>query len=447
MLKTSINGKLFFILLAVSIVGVLLVMPYQLAMLPEPVALTPMLVLAAVIQNLVLFGIAIFFGLLLSKRVGMGLPILEGALEGKPRRGALVSALPLSVGVGAAGGVIVVLLDLLFRKLPITTLLSADTPIWWKGLLASFYGGIAEELLCRLFLVSLFVWLTTKIKKTAAGAPTNFGVWFSIVLAAVLFGLGHLPATAAVTALTPLIVARAVLLNGVLGVAFGFLYWKKGLESAMIAHFSADIVLHVIATAAALFNSMSVQYYLSVALFALFIACVLGRAATLRRRGIRAIVFGTTDKTDFILVPIMLALVYSVCTAVFPLPLWKPLVVPFWETALPGWAGIALCALSVAGIIASLVSFGNSFRVGIDAQKPDKLVTTGMFAFSRNPIYVCFDAFFIGQFLVHHNTALLLFAALFALLIHRQILREEKFLKVHYGAEYAAYCQKTRRYL
>jgi hypothetical protein len=40
-------------------------------------------------------------------------------------------------------------------------------------------------------------------------------------------------------------------LNGVLGVAFGRLYWKKGLESAMIAHFSADIVLHVITAAAA----------------------------------------------------------------------------------------------------------------------------------------------------------------------------------------------------
>ncbi|MDR1785150.1 MAG: CPBP family intramembrane metalloprotease [Spirochaetaceae bacterium] len=254
-MKPIINWKLFFILLAASVAGALLVMPYQLAMLPEPVALTPVLVLAGLMQNLVLFGIAIFFGLLLSRRVGMGLPILEGALECKPQRGALLSLLPLSVGVGAAGGVITVLLDLPFRKLPITTLLSADTPVWWKGLLASFYGGIAEELMFRLFLVSFFVWITAKIKKTAAGTPTDFGVWLSIVLSAVLFGLGHLPATAAVTAITPLVVVRAVLLNGVIGVAFGVLYWKKSLESAMIAHFSADIVLHVIAAAASpLFN-------------------------------------------------------------------------------------------------------------------------------------------------------------------------------------------------
>jgi len=48
--------------------------------------------------------------------------------------------------------------------------------------------------------------------------------------------------------LNPLFITRALLLNGLGGLAFGWLYWKQGLESAMIAHFSADIVLHVITT-------------------------------------------------------------------------------------------------------------------------------------------------------------------------------------------------------
>ena len=43
-----------------------------------------------------------------------------------------------------------------------------------------------------------------------------------------------------------LVISRAIVLNGIGGVAFGWLYWKHGLESAMIAHFSADIVVHVI---------------------------------------------------------------------------------------------------------------------------------------------------------------------------------------------------------
>ena len=71
-------------------------------------------------------------------------------------------------------------------------------------------------------------------------------MWLVIVVASVLFGLGHLPTTAQLTTLTPLIIARAIVLNGVAGLAFGYLYWKRGLESAMLAHFSADILLHVL---------------------------------------------------------------------------------------------------------------------------------------------------------------------------------------------------------
>jgi hypothetical protein len=55
-----------------------------------------------------------------------------------------------------------------------------------------------------------------------------------------------LPATAALAPLTPLVVLRAVVLNGLVGVAAGYLYFKHGLESAMLSHFSADLVLHVL---------------------------------------------------------------------------------------------------------------------------------------------------------------------------------------------------------
>ena len=84
------------------------------------------------------------------------------------------------------------------------------------------------------------------ISHTADGRPTIAVLWIANVLAAVLFGLGHLPATAALFPLTPLVITRAVVLNGLLGIAFGYLYMTRGLESAMISHFSADIVLHVL---------------------------------------------------------------------------------------------------------------------------------------------------------------------------------------------------------
>jgi len=78
------------------------------------------------------------------------------------------------------------------------------------------------------------------------GTTTVAVIWIANILAAVLFGLGHLPTTALLVPLTPIVIARAIVLNGLLGIVFGWLYWKRGLEAAMISHFSADIVLHVL---------------------------------------------------------------------------------------------------------------------------------------------------------------------------------------------------------
>jgi protein-S-isoprenylcysteine O-methyltransferase Ste14 len=189
------------------------------------------------------------------------------------------------------------------------------------------------------------------------------------------------------------------------------------------------------------------QNIASICLFALFFIIIQIRAAMLRRRGIRALVFGQTDKSDFILVPLVLAIAYTALARTFDLPIWEVLIRPFWESDIPGWFGLALSVVAIVGFAVTLVSFGDSFRVGIDVNKPDKLVTGGMFAISRNPIYVCFLLFFAGLFLIHRNIVIAVAIVLFVLAIHRQVLREEKFLAGHYGEEYAAYRKKVRRYL
>ena len=189
------------------------------------------------------------------------------------------------------------------------------------------------------------------------------------------------------------------------------------------------------------------QFYISVILFVLLGMMAGGRVAMLQRRGIKANVFAKTDKSDFLLVPFVLAIVYTVCSGAFGLPLWKPLKAPFWETTTPGVVGIALCVIALVGVVASVISFGNSFRVGIDEENPDKLITTGMFAISRNPIYTCFIVFITGQFLIHRNLIIIVAVICFVLVIHRQILREEKFLQSHYGEDFEAYCLKVRRYI
>ena len=167
----------------------------------------------------------------------------------------------------------------------------------------------------------------------------------------------------------------------------------------------------------------------------------------MRKKGIRVIVFGQTDKSDFLLVPLVLAIAYSALANTFGLPIWGVLIHPFWNSAIPGWIGLCLSLISIILFALTLASFGDSFRVGIDEEKPDKLITQGMFAISRNPIYVCFLLFFTGLFLVHRNIVIAIAIALFAMAIHRQVIREEKFLVSHYGEEYKRYRKKVRRYL
>jgi membrane protease YdiL (CAAX protease family) len=224
----------------------MLVIPYSLALTSSEIEITPKILFLSAAQNLVLFAIAVFFGLFFSKRIGMGLPVLQGLLEGKNQTKELKSVLLPSICLGVFAGILIVLLSIPFNKF-IPEFQNSEVSISvWKAFLASFYGGIAEEILLRLFLVSLFVWITFKIKKAKDGGISIFGIWLSIILAAVVFGLGHLPATAQITSLTGIVIIRAIVLNGAGGVIFGWLYWKKGLEAAMIAHFSTDIVLHIV---------------------------------------------------------------------------------------------------------------------------------------------------------------------------------------------------------
>lgn len=250
MAKKLINWKLFLILLIASSCSAAAVLPYTLTLQADllkevPVPLS-VLLLVQIIQSVILFAVFIFIGLSLSKRVGLGLPILESWLEGKEVKGYFQSILGISIILGVLVGIIIIGLDFLFSIIGVQITIAQVAPPIWQGFLASFYGGIGEEVAMRLFLMTLLVWIFYKIRRTEDDKPTNIGMWLAIIITAVLFGIGHLPITAALTTITPLVVARAILLNGVAGIAFGWLYWKKGLESAMIAHFSADILLHVI---------------------------------------------------------------------------------------------------------------------------------------------------------------------------------------------------------
>ena len=260
-MKTIINWKVFFVLWIASILSVIAILPYSLSLqsnllqnlnLPIPL---PLVITLQVVQNAILFAIAIFGGLFFAGRVGLGTPVLDSLTRGESVASKVRAILPISIILGVLSTLLVLGLEFFYFQPAMTkelgdtaTALNLQTsqPAAWKGFLASFYGGIAEEILLRLFVMSFLIWLGRFLSKTADGKPTGGVFWTANILAAVLFGLGHLPTTALLVPLTPLIIVRAILLNGVIGVACGWLYWKRGLESAMTAHFSADLVLHVL---------------------------------------------------------------------------------------------------------------------------------------------------------------------------------------------------------
>jgi protein-S-isoprenylcysteine O-methyltransferase Ste14 len=184
-------------------------------------------------------------------------------------------------------------------------------------------------------------------------------------------------------------------------------------------------------------------------LAALTIIVLLGmvvvRVLLMRRRGIKAMHFGNLDKKDFLIPPFALFYFYVVFAAAFDLPTVSRQT--FFHSEAISWAGVLFCLAGLSLMLWSIISFGRSFRVGIDVDHPDRLMTTGAFAFSRNPIYVAFAIVLTGQFLIFPNWILLAYLCAGVWLFHRQVLREEDYLKGHYGAEYVDYCNRVRRYL
>jgi hypothetical protein len=245
--------KIFWFLLAACILGVGAIMPYQFALLSKIISIKPLpvsfpvLIAAAFVQGAVLFGGAVFLGLLLARKVGLETPILERCLYSAKiqlPRGALF--VPLLAGAGLAGVVVFLLQTVFLPRMPESPLaVDAVMPIW-KRFLASFYGGINEEVLMRLFFLALVIWLLKKFSRTKSLRPSPILFWSANLIVALGFGVAHLPVIKVMMEITPMVLVAVLSANGILALLFGYFCWERGLEAAMLAHFSADIVLHAV---------------------------------------------------------------------------------------------------------------------------------------------------------------------------------------------------------
>jgi hypothetical protein len=245
--------KIFWLLLLASIVGVAALLPYLivffqkvLASNPLPMPL-PVLMAVQIMQSAILFAAFVSLGLVLAPRAGIEMPVLQrwfyGGAAPLPKSWART---PLLAGVMMAAVLLLVFYTFFLPRIPEWPVgVEVAMPIW-KRLLSCFYGAINEEIVARLFVLSLLLWLLRKIfrRQSPKAGPVIF--WTANAIVAGLFAIGHVPAAKVFLQITPLVIFALLTINGSASLLFGYLCWKRGLEAAMLAHFSTDFVLHVI---------------------------------------------------------------------------------------------------------------------------------------------------------------------------------------------------------
>lgn len=246
----------YFFLFAANLVAVAAGQPYVASLTGQALDATYLATVLSMNGGIML--VALLLGYLASRPLGLGTPDLDAWLyRRKMRPDSVRWLLVLAPLAGLALGGLLVGLDAAFiaaapqeaarLKAGIHAL-----PDLGASLLAILYGGIFEETQLRFFILTGLAWiiaaLTAAIRKRAL-APSRLIFGVAVALSAVLFGVGHLAGLAALGAATPALVARTLVLNAIPGVAFGLLYLKRGLETAIVAHAFADLALHVIAPA------------------------------------------------------------------------------------------------------------------------------------------------------------------------------------------------------
>ncbi len=192
--------------------------------------------LAITVAQTVLYALVCgFFGYILSDRIGLMRPF---RFAKKP--------LCITLAVSLIAGAVLSLDAWTFgRWIPEIGVSYAaegmfDADTWIASIL---YGGIIEEVMMRLFLMSLIAFLVWKIFfKKCERVPAGVLIAANVA-AALLFAAGHIPVTLQTFgALTPLLLLRCFLLNGAFGLLFGRLYRKYGIQYAMLSH----LLLHIV---------------------------------------------------------------------------------------------------------------------------------------------------------------------------------------------------------
>lgn len=95
----------------------------------------------------------------------------------------------------------------------------------------------------------------------------------------------------------------------------------------------------------------------------------------------------------------------------------------------------------------SIITMKNSWRAGIPSEDNTEFVSNGIYKISRNPAFVGFDLMYIGICLLYCNVLTIIFSLFAIIMLHFQILQEEKYLEKTFGDNYISYKSKVCRYI
>jgi protein-S-isoprenylcysteine O-methyltransferase Ste14 len=200
---------------------------------------------------------------------------------------------------------------------------------------------------------------------------------------------------------------------------------------------------------------MKTLTYFEIFCFVLFFGVFILRSIVMQIRGVKVFVIARGKKPkekilEMLFMPVFFSWAVLLAVLIFSkdtegLPAW--IAAPLFHSLLTNGLAMVLLPVALILFVSAIVSFGDSWRVGIDDRNPGTLIDSGIFAFSRNPIFLSIDLYMIGTALLHSSWFFLALAVIVPPGIHIQILNEERFLFSIYGQDYSGYRQKTPRYL
>lgn len=242
-IKLQLGASLWVLAMNGVIIVILTMLPQLLAKAPQRVPLSVALT-ASILQSAVMLAAAVWVGVSLSKPLGLGAPVFEAALT----KSNLWPMLRSQLGPAVLVGVVVGALLGIFPFVAPTELVSVGQTVNISLAAKVFYGGVTEEVLMRWGLMTVLIWLPWRICQKKIGGPRRAYVVSSVLLTAVLFGIGHLPVVTTMgIKLTAPVIAFIIAGNALPGILFGVLYWRNGIEAAMIAHALGHVVANLVA--------------------------------------------------------------------------------------------------------------------------------------------------------------------------------------------------------